>query len=294
MNDFRRQTRSDNPLAEVKSWLSQRRAARAKGLLLYALSVPLLMATIWALGGGDFGAALANGGSFGLYLAAARATQRGTGSEGEGRALAIGWRLPAVPLRSVGGGLTAFATAFAALFAVDHNPAVSLLFGAAAAAGFHLLYGFAPLRRPVPPKPVDPVAQRTTAALEEAETRIRDIEQASLHIGNPELKARLWRIALQGRRILGHIAERPAALSQARRFLSTYLEGAQQVTRGYVRTHAMARERAGELEQNFRNVLITIEDVFGEQEQRLLESDLMDLDIQIEVLRKQLKQEGIL
>lgn len=294
MNDFRRQAHSDNPLADAKAWLSQRRAARAKGLLLYALSVPLLMATIWALGGGDFGAALGNAGGFVLFLAAARATQRGTGSEGEGRALVLGRRLPAIPLRSVGGGLTALATAFTALFAAEHNVAVSILFGATAAAGFHLLYGFAPMRRPVPPRPVDPAAERANAALEEATVRIRDIEQASLRIGNPELKARLWRIALQGRRILGHIAERPATLSQARRFLTTYLEGAQQVTRGYVRTHALARERAGELEQNFRNVLITIEDVFAEQEQRLLESDLMDLDIQIEVLRKQLQREGIL
>ena len=205
----------------------------------------------------------------------------------------MGQKLAAIPLRTLGGGLTALATSFAAYFSVEHGAAVSLLFGAVAAAGFHLLYGFAPLRRPVAPKRVDAVAQRAAAALAEAKGRLHDIEQASLSIGNPELKARLSRIALQGRRILGLIAERPAALSQARRFFTTYLEGAQQVTRGYVRTHAMARERAGELEQNFRNVLITIEDVFVEQEQRLLDSDLLDLDVQIEVLRKQLEQEGI-
>jgi hypothetical protein len=39
--------------------------------------------------------------------------------------------------------------------------------------------------------------------------------------------------------------------------------------------------------------LITIEDVFAEQERKLLETDLMDLDVQIEVLAKQLKREGI-
>ena len=72
------------------------------------------------------------------------------------------------------------------------------------------------------------------------------------------------------------------------------MEGVQQVSRGYARTHVLADARGHELEQNFRNVLITIEDVFVEQEKRLVESDLMDLDVQIEVLAKQLKQEGIL
>ncbi len=36
------------------------------------------------------------------------------------------------------------------------------------------------------------------------------------------------------------------------------------------------------------------EEVFGEQQKRLLETDLMDLDVQIEVLTKQLKREGII
>jgi hypothetical protein len=48
------------------------------------------------------------------------------------------------------------------------------------------------------------------------------------------------------------------------------------------------------LEQNFRNVLETIESTFQEQHQKLLEEDLFDLDVKIEVLNTQLKREGIL
>ena len=268
--------------------------ARPKGTLLYLPAVPLLAAALWALGSGWLGAVLANGAAFALFIAAARLTRRGTGAAGEQRALALGRWLPAVPLRDLGGALTVLATAFTAYFSVGHGLAASLLFGAVAGAGFHLFYGFVPLRRRAPASPAETRAQRTTSLLEEAERRIRDIEQTSLAIGNAELKARLWRIALQARRILGQIAERPESMHRARRFLTTYLEGAQQVTRGYARSHVLAQDRAGELEQSFRNVLITIEEVFVEQERRLLESDLMDLDVQIEVLQKQLKHEGIL
>jgi hypothetical protein len=63
------------------------------------------------------------------------------------------------------------------------------------------------------------------------------------------------------------------------------------VTEGYVRTHQQAQSQ--QLEANFRNVLTTIEDVFKEQQQKLLDNDVLDLDIKIEVLSEQLKREGV-
>ena len=39
--------------------------------------------------------------------------------------------------------------------------------------------------------------------------------------------------------------------------------------------------------------LVTIEDVFAEQHEKLLENDILDLDVQMEVLSAQLKREGV-
>ena len=75
---------AENPLAGLGQWWQRRRSARAKGTLLYLLSVPLLMATIGALATGDLGASLANAGGFALLLGAAQATRSGTGSEERG------------------------------------------------------------------------------------------------------------------------------------------------------------------------------------------------------------------
>ncbi len=69
-----------------------------------------------------------------------------------------------------------------------------------------------------------------------------------------------------------------------------YLEGVERVVQGYAKTHA--RVAAPDLDERFRHALITIEDAFQEQQQRLLESDVEDLDVQIEVLTQQLKREG--
>jgi hypothetical protein len=95
------------------------------------------------------------------------------------------------------------------------------------------------------------------------------LDRAAKSIANPELKIRLQRIGSQGRSILNQIADRPTDLFRARKFLSVYLDGVQQVADGYARTHRLADSR--ELEQNFRNVLVTVEQVFDEQHQRLAE-----------------------
>jgi hypothetical protein len=271
---------------------AKRRAQRVKGSLLFVLPVPMLIAALLALGSGRLGAFAANGGGFALFMAAAYLTRRGSRESGELRPRHFGaWHLPRIPLQDIGGALVALTTGLSAFFAAGHGAAISVAFGAVAAIAFHLLYGFAPLQRP--PRRFDRSAEAkaVATALTEAERRIIAIEQASRAIANPELRSRLGRIAARGRQILERIAERPQSMRRARKFLTVYLDGAQQVSEGYARTHRLADSR--ELEQNFRNVLITIEDVFAEQERKLLETDLMDLDVQIEVLTKQLKREGI-
>jgi hypothetical protein len=199
---------------------------------------------------------------------------------------------PWLSLKNLGAAALAAGTAVAAYFGVGHGAANSLAFAGVALIAFHLLYGLDPIRAPGRRSGGRPRDDALAATLEEAEARILSIEQSAARIGNPELHRRLGRIATQGRDILGTIERRPGDLRRARKFLTVYLEGAERVVQGYAATHRVADSI--ELEQNFRNVLVTVEEVFAEQQKRLLESDLMDLDVQIEVLNKQLRREGIL
>jgi hypothetical protein len=259
--------------------------------LLFALPAPLLLASIIALGAGHFGSVLADGSAFGLYMLGAWLTRRGL--EGaDAKPLVRHTSRLRLSRKNLGAGLVTAATGVAAYFGVGHGVATSLAFSAVALFAFYLLYGLDPIRasriRPEKNAEGDAVAK----ALAEAQRRIENIDHAAEAIGNRELRARLGRIGRQGREILELIERRPRDLRRARKFLTVYLEGAEQVTEGYARTHRLADSR--QLEQNFRNVLVTIEEVFREQQKRLLETDVMDLDVQIEVLTKQLKHEGIL
>jgi hypothetical protein len=270
----------------------RRRHPTLKGTLLFVLPLPLLLAALLALGRGRLGAFTVSAAGFALFLASAYLTRRGIHALREPSTRRYGARRRFdLPLQNLGGGLLAVTTGLTAFFAAGYGAAISVAFAAVAALGFHLLYGF------VAPEPKRASFDRTAeakdvaAALDEAEQRIMAIEDVSRAIGNAELRGRLERIAGRGRQVLARIAERPQSMRRARKFLTVYLEGTQQVCEGYARTHRAAESR--ELEQNFRNVLSTIEEVFAEQEKKLLETDLMDLDVQIEVLQQQLKREGI-
>jgi hypothetical protein len=260
-------------------------------LLLFVLPSPLVLASIIALGAGRFGDMLADAAAFGLCMLGAVLTRRGIQRASAPQPRRTGSREPLCSLRNLGAGAVAAGTGVAAYFGVGHGLAISLAFAGIALIAFHLLYGLDPIRLPRRRGWSSSADDDLAVTLDEAQSRILSIERAAGRIRNPELRLRLGRIATQGRDILGMIERRPRDLRKARKFLTVYLEGAERVTQGYAATHRVAE--SSELEQSFRNVLATVEEVFGEQQKRLLETDLMDLDVQIEVLNKQLKREGI-
>ncbi len=278
------------PIAPPFRW-PPRPVRGLSGALLWVLPTPLLWGSVVGLGTGHLDKFLADATGLGILLAGAWLTWRGLREEGQAPRARFTrlWRLPQ---KTLGGVLTALGAGFTAWFGVRHGPGISLAFTAVAALGFHWAYGFEPLSRPAAALAGgDRQTRRVAEALAEAEARLLELERTAAELTNPELRARLARVSAQGRGILDQIADRPTDLYRARKFLNVYLEGVQRVANGYARTHLRTDSR--ELEQNFRNVLATVEQVFEEQRQRLLESDVLDLDIQIEVLKKQLDREGI-
>ncbi len=275
---------------DVQAYRQRRQEAAAlaprKARLLWLLPLPLIPATIIALASGQFTACMVNAGAYGLFLAGALLSGQGFQQEVEQRQQQFqttgSW-----PFKTLGGLTVALATALTAWAGAGHSMAIALSFGGGAFAAFALLYGLEPRQRRIG----HDNSQRVTEALQQAEQKILSIEQARGRINQPELNQRLGRIIVLGRDILGEIARDPRDLRRARKFLNTYLDGAQRVATGYAGAHANLRSQT--LEANFRRVLITIEEVFGQQHQRLLDNDLHDLDVNMEVLEAQLKHEGL-
>jgi len=167
----------------------------------------------------------------------------------------------------------------------------SLLLGLASAIGAVFTYGTDPSRNAPDMSAVGVTSEEVLEILDEADQKILAIEAARDRIHNVEMKDRLKKIVTGVREITDIVEDDPRDLRRARKFLRTYLDGAQRVTEGYADTHKYGDD--GELENNFRNVLDTIETVIEEQKGKLLENNLTELDVQIEVLQMQLEKEGV-
>lgn len=265
-----------------------------RGWLLYLLGFPLLPAALFALQDGYTVIALARGAGFGLAMGAATLIRKGIRLDNEAIRRNLRRRASTVRYRAMGAGLVALGTFLVAWLGLHTSYGLvgSVLMGLAVLLGCYLYYDFdGPGRKDPEIAAVGITAEELMELLDEAEGRIVAIENASRDIPNVEFRDRLRRIAAEARQILDTIEKDPVDARRARKFLKVYLDGAKQVTEGYARSHRGVETPA--LEDNFRRVLGTIETVIHEQQQKLRENNLSELDVQIEVLQMQLEKEGV-
>ena len=265
-------------------------APATKAAALFVLPLPLAVAVLGALIAGDVSRLSLAGGALGCFWGAGALVFR---------ALAADARYflgelpdpPRVPMKLLSALLTALGAALAAL-AGGHAVAGTAAFAVLAALGHFAFFG-RDLKSPrIQVAVVEGVdADTVTQQLKQAYGRLRGIEAAAHGIAVPEFRERLSRITGIGRTILGEIERDPREAPRARRFLNLYLDGAERITLDYARTHSQLRNQP--LEQNFRNLLVDMEDTFAEQHKKLVERDLLSLDVDIEVLNARLKRDGL-
>lgn len=269
------------------------RASMLSGVLIFILALPLLPAAIRALAGGHALKAISYAVGFAAALLAATMIRRGLRVEAEARRRKIVRRSSTVPYKLTGSIMLALGM-FVVATANGHSIVETVLFALLTFGGGYLYYGFDPSRKNPEIAAIGITSEELIELLEEGEQKIENIENARAEIQNPELRDRLQKITVGAREILDAVEEDPTDARKARKFLKVYLDGAQQVTAGYARMHKQDHGgRDGELEDNFRRVLGTIETVIEEQKVKLSQNDVNDLDVQIEVLQLQLEKEGV-
>jgi 5-bromo-4-chloroindolyl phosphate hydrolysis protein len=198
--------------------------------------------------------------------------------------------LPRVPLKAVSTVLTSLGAALAAIAAGHELPAAAT-FAGLGAAGYFAFFG-----RDLRPRRIAVAAaagidtDAVGGQLEEAYGRLRRITTAARGIRVREFCERLERIIEIGHAILAEIERDPRQASRARRFLHLYLDSTERITEEFARTHW--RLRSAPLEENFRRLLIDMDEAFAEQHRKLLRHDADALDVDIEVLSARLKREA--
>lgn len=260
------------------------------GLLLYVLPFLAIPATIKAFITGNLAGIIINASGYALFLFAASLLRRGLIAEATYHEKRV-THAPKWPLKTCAAIVVALTTFYMAWQGAQNTFWVAIAFGFGALLGMYLSYGFDPRAEKTVTGAHGYSTEEISKTINEAENVILSIENANHHIRNVEFNDRIDRICETARSILVELEANPATIRRARKFLLVYLDGASKVTEGYASTHQQVTSR--ELEKNFRNLLDSIETVFKEQKDKLLEEDLFDLDVQMEVLANQLKNEGV-
>ena len=261
-----------------------------KAGMLFLLPLPLGLAFIVALVTGEFVRFAAICGALTAFTVAGFLTWRALVAES---LYFLGERLdlPVIPLRIVSTFLTIVGAVLAAS-AGGYGIVGMVVFAILAGAGYLMFYGRDQPRRRFSVSFEHGVdAAVVTEQLKQAYGRLQGIDAAAQSIAVPEFVERLRRIIAIGNQILAEIERDPRDAARARRFLNIYLDSAERVTTEYARTHRQIRKQP--LEENFRALLIEMENTFQRQHAKLLENDLVSLDVDIEVLNARLKREGV-
>lgn len=195
---------------------------------------------------------------------------------------------PMMFLASLVIGATSFVSSW---LLVGYNMFAAIGFGIAATIGCWLWYGMDPVKSKHLSFSDINDADMALEILQDSETLVLSIEQSTYHIDNSEMVQRLDKITTLARDVLKILYDNPKKIRKAKRFLNTYLTGAESVVERYAANHKEAEDK--NLEENFREVLVNIEQVFSEQYEKLISSDVFDLDVDIEVLNTLLKKQGI-
>ena len=284
-------------MAKVKRYdpTNKKPAFMLKGILLFFLPLPLFFAIPLSLSAHNMKAFIVNSIAFILFMLSASLARKGFYIEKEYNRRKIA-KAPKVKYKTIALIIFTIAVFITSKFGADNSFLVSVGYALAGFFGFYLYYGIDPIKDKIQNISLGVSPEEVIEALDEAERKIEAIEDARVSIYNLELNDRLRSITKEAREVLKLIEENPNDLYRARKFLVVYLDGAKRVIEGYAKTRKSSdknSEERAKLDDKFKNVLETIEKTFKEQQEKLKENSLENLDVQIEVLKKQMKYEGV-
>jgi 5-bromo-4-chloroindolyl phosphate hydrolysis protein len=227
--------------------------------------------------------------SAGAIFAGAVVTREGLKAETAWEARKVA-RRPAVPRKIFGGVLVAAGVGLGAMTGLAGIPAAIVY--AIVAMSLHLAaFGFDPMRD----KGMEGVdafqTERVARSIEEAEKHLDAMRDAVARARDRQAEDRVARLAAVARGMFRQVEDDPRDLTSARKYLGVYLMGARDATAKFADLYAETRDQSAKAE--YFALLDDLERGIEARRETLLIGDRTDLDVEIEVLRDRLKQDGL-
>jgi hypothetical protein len=274
------------PGAPARGPLDKARPARAGARVNLLFVLPFVLPVTAFLQGpvglaGDLGA-------FGLLMLAAWLTRDGERAHEAWEARAIA-RRPAIPRKLFASVLTGLGIGLAA-WAPGVGLVAPVLLGALGA-GLHLMsFGLDPMSD----KGMEGVdtfqTERVATAVAEAEKALAAMREAARPVADREIMDRIDRFATTARTMFRTLENDPRDLTSARKYLSVYLNGANEATARFAQVFGTTRD--AKARADYAALLEDLDTRFAQRTEVLLSNDRTRLDVEIEVLRERLAQDA--
>ncbi len=262
-----------------------------KGILLYILALPLILSLFFALVSGKSAAILTLAIATVLYLLGATVARKGFLAEREYNKSILA-KAPKHKYKTVSAIILAFATFYTSLFATQNSLILSIILALFFLIGFYLYYGFDPLEDKVGELGIGVTAEEVIEITGRAKKSVDHLKKIRQRVKDPEVEAMIDSVVRETEDVIGAIEKDPNDLSKARKFFNVYLYRTEQISKEYLKN--LENDNIDEtLRKNFKELLQSVTKTIHEQKARLDEDDITRLDIQIEALNKQLKNEGV-
>ena len=258
--------------------------------LLFIAPLPLLFSGIGELRSGDALGMIGEFGALAVLLLSAWLLREGMKAEAEYEARKIA-RPPAIPRKAFAAALSGLGV-FAAAWLGWGQPIISAgIFGMLASGAHVFTFGLDPMKKKGLANFNEFDTDRVARAVEKAEVTLAELNVAAERIGDRPLEARIERFGASVRDLFRAVEEDPRDLTRARKFLGVYLTGAKDATVKFADLYS--RNRSNEAREDYVALISDLETSFNSHRKVLLLDDREDLDIEIEVLRDRLNQEGL-
>ncbi|HRO11302.1 5-bromo-4-chloroindolyl phosphate hydrolysis family protein [Amaricoccus sp.] len=269
-----------------------RRVSRisVRARLMFLLPLPLLFAGLGAIQRGSAPEMLGELGGFAGLMLSAWLLNEGLRAEEAYDARAVA-RPPAIPRKLFAAVLAGASVALVGVASLGQPLLGALAFGIVAGAAHVLAFGLDPMRKKGLEGVDEFATDRVARAIDKAEELVRQTTDASKRVGDRRLEGRIERLCDQAREVFRVVERDPRDLSRARTFLSVYLLGLRDATVKFAELWSRSRDETAR--QAYEALLGDLEQSFATQRTHLLEDDRSSLDIEIEVLRDRLKQDGL-
>ncbi|MEO0914042.1 MAG: 5-bromo-4-chloroindolyl phosphate hydrolysis family protein [Pseudomonadota bacterium] len=257
--------------------------------LLFLAPLPLLIAGLGEVMSGNASRALLELGAFAVLMLAAWLLNEGLTAEAAFNARKIA-RPPGFP-RKIAAACLVGAGVFAVQGIGAGNLIAGAIFGGMATAAQLFAFGLDPMRAKGM-EGVDTFAtDRVARAIEAAEDHLKDMASAAKRTGDRAIISRVSDMAATARDVFRTVEDDPRDLPRARKFLGVYLQGARDATVKFADVYA--RGGGADAREDYMALLTDLEASFTKHRADLLEDNRTDLDVEIEVLRERLHQEGL-